>query len=165
MSAEDMPPPELLASLMTQSEAKEQSLINIIQDFHWMARRYADGRSTYAPDTLNRRTRELLAMGIRLKMPLYARDGMGRSYDGLTEKEAADAEDDMPRGHLQSVRETEQRTAALVRERAAALDLLAKIHNAFVRDTDGGHYAYLGGTFYDEIKGVLGIDRPNVVDG
>ena len=55
--------------------------------------------------------------------------------------------------------------ASLMKQRADAVALLTKIHNAFFRDADGGNFAYLGPKFYDEIKGVLGINRPHVVEG
>lgn len=57
-----------------------------------MARRYADGRSTYAPDVVNRVVERMLAR----KQPInpgadgiiWARDGWGRKCDGLTEAQA-----------------------------------------------------------------------------
>lgn len=71
-----------------------------IMSLHWMARRYADGRSSYSPGLFNAVTRKLLAAGAELKRPLFARDGMGRRYDGLTDEQAAEAESDMPRGFV-----------------------------------------------------------------
>lgn len=68
----------------------DPELIEIINELHWMARRYADGRSTYAPVTFNECTRKLLKRGIKLNKPdkvLFATDGMGRNYDRLSEKE------------------------------------------------------------------------------
>jgi len=53
--------------------------------------------------------------------------------------------------------------ASIVKERDAAMKLLAEIHNAFCRDTDGGHYAYLGGVMYDRIKKALGAHKPTIV--
>ena len=68
-------------------------LEEIITDLHWMARRYADGRSSYAPGMFNSHTRRLLKMGVRLNRTgddtIWARDAMGRAYDGLTDKEAS----------------------------------------------------------------------------
>lgn len=63
---------------------------------HWMARRYADGRQTYAAMTFNKVTRPLLAAGV-VRRPedhpdgtVWARDGSGnRQCDGLTAVEAA----------------------------------------------------------------------------
>lgn len=69
-----------------------------LMSLHWMARRYADGRSSYSPGLFNGVTRKLIASGVELKEPFFARDGMGRKYDGLTDEQAQAAEDDMPRG-------------------------------------------------------------------
>lgn len=73
-------------------EAENAALRAIATDLHWMARRYADGRSSYATRIFNVYTRAML----RMKMELYptgdgiiwARDEMGRSYDGLSDEEA-----------------------------------------------------------------------------
>lgn len=66
------------------------------RDLHWMARRYADGRQTFAPLTFNRLTRPLLAAGVirpseqQPDETVWARDGSGkRSCDGLTDAKAA----------------------------------------------------------------------------
>lgn len=63
---------------------------------HWMARRYADGRQTFAAMNFNRATRPLLAAGIirpsedQPDGTVWARDGSGhRNCDGLTEDEAS----------------------------------------------------------------------------
>ena len=65
----------------------------IIQDLHWMARRYADGRSTYAPGLLNEHTRDLLKYGFTLNPTadetIWARSPLGRGHDGLSDLEAA----------------------------------------------------------------------------
>lgn len=66
-----------------------------ILDCWWMARRYADGRSTYAARTYNDHTRKLQALGVSLHPDpivngsVWARDGMGRAFDGLTDEQAA----------------------------------------------------------------------------
>lgn len=74
-------------------ERENQILRIIAKDLHWMARRYADGRMTYAANTVNGHARALLAMGVELNptgdRTIWARDGMGRLYDGLTDDEAA----------------------------------------------------------------------------
>lgn len=75
--------------------AKVATLTAAVIDLQWMARRYADGRSTYVPSTFNEHVRNCVAAGIGFKGPLFARDGMGRQYDGLTDEEAAAAERDM----------------------------------------------------------------------
>lgn len=90
-----------------------KTIDQIIYDLHWMARRYADGRSSYAPGSLNDNVRTLLEMGYELKRPFFARDGMGRQFDGLSEQDVQDAEDDMPMGMMQVVTEAEERAAAL----------------------------------------------------
>lgn len=55
-------------------------LIEIVKDFHWMARRYVDGRSTYAPSLFNDHVRALQQMGIELNPgsdnTIWANDGM-----------------------------------------------------------------------------------------
>ena len=72
-------------------------LKEIIESTFWMARRYADGRCTTAPSTVNASVRTLLDMGVELRPDglsgtLFARDGMGRRFDGLTEEEAGSGE-------------------------------------------------------------------------
>jgi len=80
---------EEIEKLKTENE----SLRAYALDLRWMARRYADGRSSYAPSLFNRITRGLLGLGIKLNPTadgtIWARDGMGRRYDGLTDEEAA----------------------------------------------------------------------------
>lgn len=81
------------------SETREEALERIVRELHWMARRYADGRSTYATARFNDCTRHLLALGVDLqpgREGLWARDGMGRRHDGLTEAEAASVTDAPP---------------------------------------------------------------------
>lgn len=54
-------------------------LERIVRDTLWMARRYADGRSTYAPETVNKCIDLALELGIELNGPpeeMYAKDGM-----------------------------------------------------------------------------------------
>src|SRR5690606_19909199 len=70
-----------------------QALRRIVVDLHWMARRYVDGRTSYATRLFNDHTRALVALGVELNRTSdgtnWARDGMGRAYDGLSEEEAA----------------------------------------------------------------------------
>lgn len=70
-----------------------EKLRQIAADLHWMARRYADGRQTYATGMFNDATRELLRMGVHLSPgadgTIWARDAGGRAYDHLTPEEAA----------------------------------------------------------------------------
>ncbi len=73
--------------------ADDRELREIAAGLHWMARRYADGRMSYAASSFNAWTRRLLAMGVELNPTgdgtVWARDGMGRAFDGLTDEEAA----------------------------------------------------------------------------
>ena len=75
---------------MTASD--KEKLIEIVKDFHWMARRYADQRSSYAVGLFNGHTRWLLSQGIKLNSTgdetIWARDKGGRSCDGLSDQEA-----------------------------------------------------------------------------
>lgn len=67
-------------------------LIKVVCDLHWMARRYADGRTSYATSLFNGHTRFLKALGFPLNPTgdetIWARDTMGRFFDGLTDDEA-----------------------------------------------------------------------------
>jgi hypothetical protein len=74
-------------------EVENETLRYIVADLHWMARRYCDGRMTYSTRTFNDHTRALLAMGVPLNptgdRTIWAKDGMGRAFDGLSDEEAA----------------------------------------------------------------------------
>lgn len=65
----------------------------VVRDLHWMARRYVDGRSSYAPGLFNDHVRTLQRLGIELNPTgdgtIWARDAMGRAFDGLTDEQAA----------------------------------------------------------------------------
>ena len=78
---------------LTELQAENGRLKSIAVHLHWMARRYADGRQSYATSLHNENTRELIAMGVPLNATgdgtLWARDSGGRAYDGLTNEEAA----------------------------------------------------------------------------
>ena len=66
-------------------------LTSAVKELHWMARRYADNRYTYATSSFNSVTRTLLALGIKLDGSdgiIWARDGQGRFYDHLSSREA-----------------------------------------------------------------------------
>jgi hypothetical protein len=75
-----------------QLEAENQRLRHIAAELHWMARRYVDWSRTYVTGMFNDRTRELLRLGVKLNSTddeiIWARDGMGRGFDGLTDAEA-----------------------------------------------------------------------------
>lgn len=68
--------------------------MNAATDLHWMARRYCDGRQSYAPYTHNSHTRTLLALGVPLNPTgdgtLWAADGdatrIGPTPDDLGEE-------------------------------------------------------------------------------
>lgn len=127
------------AATMRALDDENKMLRAAVRDLHWMARRYADMRSTYAPSMLNEHTRALLAAGVHIKEPYFARDGGGRRFDGLTEAEVAAAADDMPRGFTP---EPNQRLCD-------ALNVLAECR-PYV--TSG--YAF--GVYPDEVKTLLG---------
>ena len=60
-------------------KAENKTLKQICKDLQWMARRYADGRSTYAVGLVNDCTKTLLVLGVDLfegDGALWARDGM-----------------------------------------------------------------------------------------
>jgi hypothetical protein len=71
---------------------ENETLRQITKDLHWAARRYADGRRTYITRMFNENTRTLLKLGVKLNPTgdgtVWARDGMGRSFDGLSDEEA-----------------------------------------------------------------------------
>lgn len=74
-----------------QLRLQNDALRKIAADLQWMARRYADDRSTYACGIVNDATRYLLEIGVELYTSdriVWARDGMGRRYDRLTEAQA-----------------------------------------------------------------------------
>lgn len=69
-------------------------LESIILDIHWMARRYADGRMTYAPDKFNRAMIKAITLGIPLKKDIivhppsiFAQDGDERCRKDLSKGE------------------------------------------------------------------------------
>lgn len=72
---------------------KIETLKKLVRDFHWMARRYADYRQSYATGMFNENTRAAIALGVELNPTgdetIWARDRDGRGCDGLTEAEAA----------------------------------------------------------------------------
>lgn len=74
-------------------DSYKRSVSQMLVDLHWMARRYADGRQSYATGMFNQITRSLIAMGLKLNATgdgtVWARDGAGRGCDGLTDEEAS----------------------------------------------------------------------------
>ncbi len=77
----------------TKSEliTENRTLRRHASDLHWLARRYADGQFSYATHAFNDITRSLLKIGVTLNpcydQRIWAYDGMGRKYDGLTPKD------------------------------------------------------------------------------
>lgn len=67
----------------------EEILKQKVKFFQALARRYCDGRQTYIASQFNQETKELLQMGIDLDTIdgiVWARDGGGRAYDGLSDE-------------------------------------------------------------------------------
>jgi hypothetical protein len=62
------------------STKREEMLENIIRETMWMARRYAHGRSTYAPDQFNKALDQAIDLGLNIPADkngkIYADDGM-----------------------------------------------------------------------------------------
>ncbi len=95
----------------------------ICRDLQWMARRYADGRHTYAVGMVNDATRYLDSIGCGTAIdPLcgtkFARDGAGRMFDRLAPHEVG--QDDPS-------------------ERLTADDIAAKIGAEPVTETERAH--------------------------
>jgi hypothetical protein len=101
--------------------AKLETIAAAVRDLHWMARRYADNRTSYAPHMFNDHTRACMAAGVEFRDgALFARDGMGRSLDHLTGDQVAAAEEDMPHGlGLAKIRDEEM---AELREKLTAAE-------------------------------------------
>lgn len=61
----------------------------LLSDLQWMARRYADGRSSYVTSLLNEHTKILLKLDVPLNgsdSSVFAYDRMGKDFDGLTDR-------------------------------------------------------------------------------
>jgi hypothetical protein len=73
-----------------QLQEENIALRAICRDLHWMARRYATGRRSTAPSTLNDHVRKLLELEVSLNPTadgkIWAEDGMGREFDKLTDE-------------------------------------------------------------------------------
>lgn len=80
-------------ALIRDLRAENEKLRRAIEVCWYMARRYADGRLTWAPRDYNDHTRVLLALGVDLQPggdgTVWATNPLGRSHDGLTDDEAA----------------------------------------------------------------------------
>lgn len=70
---------------------ENDTLRRLCVDLQWMAKRYAEGRRSYAVSMVNQATRTLLALGIELnpcgEQTVWARDGGGFAYSGLSQEE------------------------------------------------------------------------------
>lgn len=98
VTAGQIPALDWLAQQRAEAAAKAErcaenaALRKIVVDLHWMARRYADGRMSTAPEMFNDAVKALLAMGIKFNKTfdqiIWARNSMGRRYDGLTNAQA-----------------------------------------------------------------------------
>lgn len=79
-------------------EKRVKVLETICTDLHWMARRYCDNRSSYAPGLFNEHVRTLLELGIALNPgaegTIWASDSMGRDFDELTDAQATPGTDE-----------------------------------------------------------------------
>ena len=74
---------------------ENKTLRSIARDLHLPARRYADGRMSYVTSMVNSCVQTLLDLGVELNMSdgtPFARDGMGRKFDGLSDEEASKGE-------------------------------------------------------------------------
>jgi hypothetical protein len=76
---------------MKALKKENEELKEIIKDTLWMALRYADGRSTYAPRMFNMAVHKLDALGLahlydgeRAENKRFARDGMFGEWDVST---------------------------------------------------------------------------------
>jgi hypothetical protein len=80
------------AKSMQELEQENYILRSIIKDTLWMARRYADGRSTYAPSAVNMAIEKAKQLGITIgtdtsldgldgEPRLYCKDGMFGCWD------------------------------------------------------------------------------------
>lgn len=87
--------PLVVLARRTLHEALDEigTLRRIAVDLHWMARRYAEGRSSYATSLFNDHTRTLLRFGIEPNIhgdgTPWARDAMGPGYSALSAEEYA----------------------------------------------------------------------------
>jgi hypothetical protein len=64
--------------MVAEMTDREQALEEIIRDIWWMARRYADGRSSYAPWQYNKAIRKAIELGVAFEPDMgdiCARDG------------------------------------------------------------------------------------------
>ena len=91
MSAHDS-----LEAIAGRLTAERDEARAIVRDIHWMARRYADGRQSYAAGMFNDAVRKAYEAGwlehTIADEPAYARDGMFSAEWRSIEQRALDAE-------------------------------------------------------------------------
>jgi len=80
------PKPKDKRKTREELERENHALRHIVRETIWMARRYADGRSTYAPSMVNEAITEALRLGIQVDPDgatekIYADDGMFGAWD------------------------------------------------------------------------------------
>ena len=80
---------------IAEVRAENRQLREACLDLQWMARRYADGRGSYAVGVVNAITRYFVSIGMPiLKDPIaktmFARDAMGRNFDRLAPHEVGE---------------------------------------------------------------------------
>lgn len=67
---------------------ENQTLRLIARDLHWMARRYVDGRRSYAVGMFNDYTRTLLSLGVELNPTadgtIWAQDDLGPGFQSMS---------------------------------------------------------------------------------
>lgn len=122
-------------------------------NLHWMARRYADGRQSYAVGMFNEITRRLLAAEVRLYQTgdgtVWARDGGGRAYDGLTDAEAATgSEPDWMHDETQRRYEGLQADLTALRAVADEMEAALKDFEGMMSESSGIAGYHLNGDVY-----------------
>jgi hypothetical protein len=89
-----MPKKEDLKAEIKKLRAENNVLHSAVREFAFWARRYCDNRSSYVASNYNSLVRILQAKyDVHFEVDpadgvIWARDGMGRAFDGLSEAEA-----------------------------------------------------------------------------
>lgn len=118
---------------MVNDSPESAALKRIIEDFHWMARRYADGRMSYAVSLFNDCTRKALDLGCELNPTadgtIWARDGMGVP-DGSPPPSASEEERLGPLpGEVVKLRRLVSSILEKLRHRQYAVDLWCRVQD------------------------------------
>jgi len=137
LEASETPVLKQAGQLLRKLYLENFTLREIAVNLHWMARRYADGRMTYAPGMVNNAVRQLQAMGVKLNIcgecTPWARDGMGPGYSGISREEYEMGE---PLDGWNSAANTEE-VKALAAENERLKDEIAYIQECMVERADG----------------------------